>query len=238
MGDRALEVHYLGRLPYREAWALQRSLVERRKADQIADTLLLLEHDPVVTLGRDGRRDHLKQDTAFLSAQGVELVESDRGGDVTFHGPGQVVGYPIIDLRPDCKDVRRYVRRLEQTMIDTVAEYGLLAERIASAPGVWLGSPDRKIGAIGARISRWVTHHGFALNVNTDLDYFDLIVPCGISDKSVTSMSKEVGHRLSMIEVMERLAHHLSQQMERRLMAGQEPLSDTVGMTHRAESIG
>jgi len=171
MGERALEVHYLGRLSYREAWSLQKELVARRKAGDIEDTLLLLEHDPVVTLGRDGRQDNLRKDEEGLQAQGVELVESDRGGDVTFHGPGQVVGYPIIDLRPDCKDVRRYVRYLEQTMIETVAEYGLQAGRLDGSPGVWLSAPDRKIGAIGARISRWVTHHGFALNVNTDLRY-------------------------------------------------------------------
>ena len=237
MGDRALDVHYLGRLSYLEAWSLQKDLVAQRKAGEIEDTLLLLEHDPVVTLGRDGRQDNLRTDENGLKARGVELVESDRGGDVTFHGPGQVVGYPIIDLRPDCKDVRRYVRHLEQTMIDTVAEYGLTADRLQGSPGVWLSEPYRKIGAIGARISRWVTHHGFALNVNTDLRYFDLIVPCGIADKGVTSIEQEVGARISMIEVMESLATNLAKQLERRLVAAETVLSDTERMTQNRERL-
>ncbi len=234
MGGRALEVHYLGRLPYEEAWALQRDLVDRRKSGDIEDTLLLLEHDPVVTLGRDGRQDNLRRDETELKASGIQLVESDRGGDVTFHGPGQVVGYPIIDLRPDCKDVRRYVRYLEQTMMHTLAEYGLTAGRLEGAPGVWLSEPDRKIGAIGARISRWVTHHGFALNVNTDLRYFDVIVPCGIADKGVTSMERELNTRVSMIEVMERLGHHLATLMDRRLVTAAPLMSETGLMSGTA----
>ncbi len=215
---RSLRVRYLGTVPYREAWALQRALAEARKAGEVEDTLLLLEHEPVVTLGRDGHRGSLLADESTLAERGVELVESDRGGDATFHGPGQVVGYPIVDLRPDMKDIRRYVAGLEQAMIDTTADYELEAGRLQGSPGIWLSNPDRKIGAVGARISRWVTHHGFALNVNTNLDYFRLIIPCGIADKGVTSLAGELGRRVSMIEVMERLAGHLARALGRTLV--------------------
>ncbi len=219
--SRPLLVRYLGRLPYREAWAMQRDLVARRAAGEVPDTLLLLEHDPVITLGRDGRRDSLLFPEAALAARGVDLVESDRGGDATFHGPGQVVGYPIVDLRPDQKDVRRYVRALEQAMLDTLADYALSGGRDAKNPGVWLEDPPRKIGAIGARISRWITHHGFALNVNVDLAYFGLIVPCGIPDRGVTSLQRELGHTVPLAEVMERLAGHLARGLGRTLADAQ-----------------
>ena len=212
---RPLQVHFLGRVPYREAWALQRRLAERRKAGEIDDTLLLLEHPPVITLGRDGSRKSLRVGEIELANRGVELVESDRGGDATFHGPGQVVGYAIMDLRPDRKDIRRYVSSLETVMIHVLQTYGIVAGRLAGEPGVWLDGPDRKIGAIGARVSRWVTHHGFALNVNTNMSFFDLIVPCGIADKAVTSLEMELGRRVSMIEVMERLAQTLAEHFER-----------------------
>lgn len=199
---RHLVVQYLERTPYREGLALQKDLAEKRKQGLIEDTLLLLEHDPVITLGRNTGQASLLASPHLLESRGVELVESDRGGDATFHGPGQVVGYPIIDLRPDRKDIRRYVRSIEAVMIGTLAHFGLQAEGRVDTPGVWLSDPDRKIGAIGARISRWVTHHGFALNVNTDLSFFDLIIPCGIRDKGVTSMARELGRRVSVSDVM------------------------------------
>ncbi len=211
---RPLHVRFMGRVGYDEGLSLQRELAEQRKQGLIEDTLLLLEHDPVVTLGRNGRRDSIKGSADDFAERGVELVESDRGGDATYHGPGQVVGYAIIDLRPDRKDLRRYVQTLEAVMIDTLAEYGLNAERLDGSPGVWLADPPRKIGAIGARVSRWVTHHGFALNVNTNLDHFGLIVPCGIADKGVTSLEVELERRVSIIEVMERLAAHFCHRFE------------------------
>ena len=210
----------LGRMPYREAWTLQRELVERRKCDSIGDTLLLLEHDPVVTLGRDGSRASLKLSAAQMMQQGIDLVESDRGGDATYHGPGQVVGYLIVDLRPDQKDIRKYVRNVESAMIDTLAEYDLVGDRIEDAPGVWLMEPPRKIGAIGARVSRWVTHHGFAFNVNTRLEHFEVIVPCGIPDKGVTSLELELNRRLSMVEVMEALAQNVAKYLDRLPTSG------------------
>lgn len=212
---RRLDVRRLGRVAYRDAWALQTDLVAARKADTIPDTLLLLEHDPVITLGRSGSRASLLHDEAALARRGVELVHSDRGGDATWHGPGQVVAYPILDLRPDWKDVRRYVRALEETMIRTCADFGVAATRRAGDPGIWLRAPDRKIGAIGARFSRWVTHHGFALNVNPDLAHFGLIIPCGIRDAGVTSMAIEAGRDIAVDAVMDRIVEHLAGIFER-----------------------
>ena len=212
-----MHAYRLGRVPYRDAWALQKRLVEARKADTIPDTVLLLEHDPVVTLGRSGKRDSLLHDEAALASRGVELVQSDRGGDATYHGPGQLVVYPILDLQPDCKDVRRFVRALEQAMIDTCADFGVPATRRDGDPGIWLRSPDRKIGAIGARFTRWVSHHGVALNVNTHMAHFGLIIPCGIRDGGVTSLEIELGRALELDDVATRIAEHLARIFGRAL---------------------
>ena len=186
-------VRRLGTVGYDEALALQRSLVEERKADRIPDTLLLLEHPPVITLGvrGDGGRANIVATTSRLAELGIEVFETGRGGDVTYHGPGQIVGYPIIDLKPDRCDVHRYVRDVEEVMIRVCAERGIEARRIKGLTGAWVGA--EKIAAIGVRISRWVTSHGFALNVSTNLDHFALIVPCGISDRGVTSLERVVG---------------------------------------------
>lgn len=215
-----LHIRYLGRLPYHQAWELQKTLVDQRLAGDIPDTLLLLEHDPVITLGRSGKRDSLLVDGDELSRRGIELVHSDRGGDITWHGPGQIIGYAILDLRDGHRDVRRFVQGLEQTVIDTCADYGVLPERLEGSPGVWLRDAprgDRKIAAIGARFSRWITHHGFALNVNPNLEGFRLIVPCGLHGKDVTSLEAELGHKVPMGEVMERLAHHFARVFEREV---------------------
>lgn len=181
----------LGRVPYREAWDLQRRLVERRRTRAIPDTLVLLSHPPVVTLGRAGTRDHLLGTAGELAARGVEVVETDRGGDVTFHGPGQVVGYPIVDLDGRGRDLHRYLRDLEETLIRALGAFRIDAGREPGLTGVWVAGA--KIAAIGIRVSRWISHHGFALNVDTDLTYFDLIVPCGLADRSVTSMQAVLG---------------------------------------------
>jgi len=194
-----LAVHRLGRIDYSSALALQQRLVLARSEQRIVDTLLLLEHAPVITLGRGGKLEHVLASRAALQAQGVELYETGRGGDVTYHGPGQLVGYPIIDLNPDRRDVRRYVRNLEEVMIRIARHYGLDASRIAGLNGAWI--EDRKLGAVGVRIQRWVTLHGFALNVSTSLDAFDLIVPCGIKDKQVTSLQRELQKSVSIDEV-------------------------------------
>ncbi len=176
----------------------------RRKRGEVGDTLLLLEHDPVITMGRNARAENLLLSESLLHRRGVELFEAGRGGDVTYHGPGQVVGYPIVLLPVGRRDVHRYVRDLEEVMIRVCGEYGFVGRRIAGKTGVFVG--EDKIGAIGVRISRWVTSHGFAFNVNTDLSGFDLIVPCGLRDQGVTSLLKLVGAPIDQVQVAHRLA--------------------------------
>ncbi len=190
---RTLEVRRLGLISYSEGLEIQKGLVEQRKAGQIPDQLLLLEHPPVITLGVKAKNDrsHIVASPDVLAAEGVEVFETGRGGDVTYHGPGQLVGYPIIDLNPDRRDVHRYVRDLEEVMILMAASFGVTAGRIPGLTGAWVG--DEKLAAIGVRIARWVTSHGFAFNVNTQLSHFDLIVPCGITDKGVTSLHQLIG---------------------------------------------
>ena len=201
---RSLEVRRLGRVPYARGLELQQQLVAERQAGRVPDQLLLLEHDPVFTLGRNARAANVLLPAGTLRERGFEVFETGRGGDVTYHGPGQVVGYPILDLAPDRRDVHRYVRDLEQVMIRTCADYGLEASRVQGLTGTWLG--DEKIGAIGVRIARWVTSHGFAFNVGTDLSAFDLIVPCGIRGRGVTSLERQLGRPLPLEEVMDRIA--------------------------------
>jgi len=207
---RTLDVRHLGLVPYAEALALQRSLVDERRAGHIGDTLLLLEHPHVITLGvrGDGGRSHLLASSETLAARGVEVHETGRGGDITYHGPGQLVGYPIIDLKPDRCDVHRYVRDLEGVLIRTASDYGIDAGRVEGLTGVWVG--NEKLAAIGVRIARWITSHGFALNVTSDLDFFKLIVPCGIADRGVTSLSRLVGRPIDMAEVATRTAEHFA----------------------------
>jgi len=207
---RLLEVRRLGLMPYGEALALQRALVEDRRADRIPDTLLLVEHPHVLTLGvrGDGGRSHILASADALASRGVEIHETGRGGDITYHGPGQVVGYPIIDLKPDRCDVHRYVRDLEDVLIRTASDYGVLAERVDGLTGVWVGR--EKLAAIGVRIARWITSHGFAFNVTTNLDYFSLIVPCGIADRGVTSLAGLTGRAIDPVEVANRTAWHFA----------------------------
>ncbi len=194
----------LGRLPYAEGLALQERLVADRQAGCVGDQLLLLEHEPVFTLGRNARQENVLFPVERLRVKGFGVFETGRGGDVTYHGPGQVVGYPILELPPGRRDVHRYVRDLEEVMIGTCADYGVTAGRVAGLTGTWVG--DEKIGAIGVRISRWVTSHGFAFNATTDLSAFDLIVPCGIRGRRVTSLSRILGRPVPLDEVMDRLA--------------------------------
>ena len=210
---RALDVRKLGRLRYADGLDLQAKLVEERKASRIPDTLLLLEHDPVFTLGRNARRENVLWPEEALRERGFDVFEAGRGGDVTYHGPGQVVGYPIFDLSPDRRDVHRYVRDLEEVMVRVCADYGVTASRVAGLTGTWVG--DEKIGAIGVRISHWVTSHGFALNVATDLSPFDLIVPCGIKGRGVTSLERLLGRSVPLAEVMDQLAGHVAAVFER-----------------------
>jgi lipoyl(octanoyl) transferase len=210
---RALVVRRLGRVAYAAGLDLQQGLVSERQQGRIPDQLLLLEHDPVFTLGRNAQREHVLFPAELLRQRGYEVFETGRGGDVTYHGPGQIVGYPILDLAPDRRDVHRYVRDLEEVMIRTCADYGVAAGRVAGLTGTWVGQD--KIGAIGVRISRWVTSHGFAFNVTTDLSAFDLIVPCGIRGRGVTSLERLLGRRVPLPEVSERLASHFGAVFER-----------------------
>jgi lipoyl(octanoyl) transferase len=207
MSGRTIDVRRLGVVAYGSALDLQRTLVEDRRAGRLGDTLLLLEHPPVITLGAGarGRRDHLVATAAQLAAESVAVYDTGRGGDITYHGPGQLIGYPILDLQPDRCDVHRYVRDLEEVLIRTVAAFGVAAGRVPGLTGAWAGPPGReeKIAAIGVRISRWITSHGFALNVSTDLDHFKWIVPCGIVDRGVTSMERVLGRGVRTSDVTE-----------------------------------
>lgn len=196
----------LGRMDYGRALELQQEIAADRKLGLVPDHLLLLEHPHVITLGRNGHMENLLASEQVLSRAGIAFYPTDRGGDVTYHGPGQLVGYPIIDLRDWRRDVGAYVRAVEQAIIDTLAEYGIAAGRISKLTGVWVG--ERKIAAIGVHLSRWVTSHGFALNVSTDLTYFQYIVPCGLT-RPVTSMAA-LGVRASLDDVGRKAAAHFA----------------------------
>jgi lipoyl(octanoyl) transferase len=200
---------------YADGLELQRRLVDQRRAGEIPDTLLLLEHPHVLTLGVKlaDAKSHVLASPDELTALGVEIFEAGRGGDVTYHGPGQLVAYPIIDLRPDRCDVHRYVRDLEEVMIRVCASLDLTAGRVAGKSGAWIS--DNKVGAVGVRISRWITSHGIALNVNPNLNYFSLIVPCGIADKGVTSLARELKGDVSMEEIEESFATHFAEVFEK-----------------------
>jgi lipoyl(octanoyl) transferase len=204
-----LHVRRLGLVPYADGLELQRQLVEDRKADRIPDTLLLLQHPHVLTIGvkKDGRS-HILASAERLASLGVDVFETGRGGDVTYHGPGQLVGYPIIDLNPDRRDVHKYVRDLEEVMIRVCADYGIEAGRVKGMSGAWI--QDAKIGAIGVRISRWITSHGFAFNVTTDVKFFNLIVPCGIADRGVTSLASQLGRAPEMAEIEDHFVEHFA----------------------------
>jgi lipoyl(octanoyl) transferase len=212
---RALHVRRLGLVPYLEALDLQRVLVEERKANRIPDTLLLLQHPHVLTLGvrQGGGRRNILASPEHLQHLGVDVVEAGRGGDVTYHGPGQIVGYPILDLRPDRQDVHRYVRDLEEVMVRVCADFGITAHRAEGLSGAWVSTVrgPEKVAAIGVRIARWITSHGFALNVNPDLDFFKLIVPCGIADRGVTSISQLCAQIVALSEVERRVAFHFAE---------------------------
>jgi lipoyl(octanoyl) transferase len=196
---RAFEVRRLGRVPYGDALELQAELVRQRRSGEIPDQLLLLEHPHVITLGSGSHDENVLVTAEERAARGIELFDTGRGGDVTYHGPGQLVGYPILDLKPDRCDLHRYLRDLEEMLIGVLAEFGLEGSRKAGLTGVWVG--DRKLAAIGVRVSSgWITSHGFALNVSTDLSYFGTIIPCGIRDHGVGSISGEVGREVTLAE--------------------------------------
>jgi lipoyl(octanoyl) transferase len=212
-----LAVRRLGRIRYADGLALQAELVRARQADAIPDTLLLLEHDPVFTLGQNAKKENVLAAPERLRALGFDVSETGRGGDVTYHGPGQIVAYPILQLAVHERDLHRYLRDLEEVMIRTCADFGLTAGRIDKLTGVWI--QERKVGAIGVRVARWVTSHGLALNVNTDLAAFGHIVPCGLHGREVTSLARELGRNIPLDDVMDPLARHASRVLARTLVA-------------------
>jgi len=220
--DRQCLVVDLGLIAYAEAYALQKRIVAARKAGAISDVLLFSENPHVITQGRNGKREHLLASERVLRQKSVDYFETSRGGDVTYHGPGQVVGYPLLNLAAIKRDVVWYVRMLEEAMIRATADLGITALRVAGKTGIWVstGSSEEKLGAIGVHISRWVTSHGFAYNVSTDLRYFDLIVPCGIADRKATSLEKILSRAVAMPDVRASLAHHLGEVFGLRMVPG------------------
>jgi lipoyl(octanoyl) transferase len=203
----------LGLISYSDACALQQRIVAARKAGTIDDVLLLCEHLHVITLGRNANRANLLASENVLRQKGVELHSSNRGGDITYHGPGQIIGYPILNLDKIKRDVGWYVRTLEEVMIRASADFGVAAYRVPGKTGIWIQAAptEEKLAAIGVHLSRWVSSHGFAYNVSTDLRYFDLIVPCGIADRKPTSLEKVLQRNISLAEVKPRLTHHLAE---------------------------
>jgi lipoyl(octanoyl) transferase len=223
----ALTVERLGTVPYRPAWELQDELAQQRRERRTGDRLLLLEHFPVYTIGRGGDERNLLATPDRLREIGAEFIRIDRGGDITFHGPGQLVAYPIVELR-DPLDLRRYVRALEAAIIATAAAFGVEAHRSDGLTGVWVEG-DRKLAAIGVRVKRGVTTHGLALNVNTDLRWFAEMVPCGIHDKEVTSLARELERPIEMAGVEDRLAEALADQFGLTVAVGRPGVAGPAG---------
>jgi lipoate-protein ligase B len=231
-GPFRCEVRDLGRMPYQDAFDLQRKLVEQRKQSMIPDQLLIVEHPHVITMGRNGHPENLLASPEVLERTGIQFHHTDRGGDVTYHGPGQLVGYPILDLREWKRDVAMYVRALEETLIQALREFGIDGERVAGATGVWAGGA--KIAAIGVHISRWITSHGFALNLNPDLNYFRYIVPCGLT-KPVTSL-RALGVEASREQVVHSVVRSFGRVFARQMGCTPEMESREI-RTIRMESL-
>ena len=206
MTNRFLTYCDLGFIDYKEAWTLQKEIFELKHQRKINDTLLLLEHPHTYTLGKVAERKNLIGSEEYLKEKNISVFNIDRGGDITYHGPGQIVGYPIIDLSEWQKDTHKYLRALEEVIIRTCNDYGLTAQRVPDYTGVWIA--EKKIAAIGIKISRWITMHGFAFNINTDLSLFSGIIPCGISDKEVTSLQNELGKEIEISEVKLNIRNH------------------------------
>jgi len=244
----------LSLIGYADAYALQKRIVAARKADAIGDVLLLCEHPHVITQGRNGKREHLLAGENVLRQKGVEFFETSRGGDITYHGPGQIVGYPILNLANIRRDVVWYVRMLEEVMIRASSDFGVTAIREAGKTGIWV-APQKdltpsalraqsrvdtaeKLGAIGVHVSRWVTSHGFAYNVSTDLRFFDLIIPCGIADRKATSLEKLLGRNVDCLQVVARLSQHFAEvfQLDVRVAAPDE-LFDQLRQFERSAAI-
>lgn len=221
--NRKLRYYNLELLEYKMAWELQYHIHSLRVNNQIEDTLILLEHPNTYTLGKTAHIENLISDKEFLDKHSISVFNIDRGGDITYHGPGQLVGYPIINLSEWYQDSHKYLRNLEEVIIKVCEDFGLKAERNEKYTGVWI--EDRKIAAIGIKISRWVTMHGFAFNVNTDLNLFNGIIPCGISDKAVTSLEKELGRKFQISEVKEKVINHFKEVFKYDVIISEEILN-------------
>jgi lipoyl(octanoyl) transferase len=228
----AMEYINLGRTEYMACWKMQEVLFRQRMASEIPDILLLTEHDPVYTIGRTGDENHLLAGDEELRLMGISVVHNDRGGDITYHGPGQLVGYPILDLHGFSLDLHRYLRDLETVIIRMLSSYGVNGERIEGYTGVWVGG--EKICAIGIKSSRWITMHGFALNVNLDLAPFDRIIPCGIFERGVTSLQHHAGRAVSLDEVSERIVESFGQVFERTMIGTAAPGMQIIQRTEPA----
>lgn len=216
-GRRLLEARFLGSLSYGKSLALQEELVRRRQHDEIPDQLLLLQHPHVITRGTSAQAEHILLSPSERARRGIELFDVGRGGDVTYHGPGQLVGYPVLDLKPDRKDLHRYLRDLEEVLIRTVGSFGITSVREEGLTGVWV--PEGKLAAIGVRVSSgWITSHGFALNVDPDLAYFSAIVPCGIQDREVTSMARILGRSMTVQEVLPPILQSFQEVFQREVI--------------------
>ena len=232
---RRVDLHQLHLVTYENGLKLQQKLAEMRQRDEISDQLLLLEHPPVITLGRGGDAANLLASPDVLRRERVRFFETTRGGDITYHGPGQIVGYPIVHLGEGSRDVRKYVTRLEEVLIRTVAEYGVVATREEGRRGIWVG--NNKIAAIGVRIARWVTSHGWALNVNTNLDHFRLITPCGLEGSGVTSIAREIGYPVDINDVREVLARKFGEVFERNVVPREESVRLVKVVVHDGDRV-
>jgi lipoyl(octanoyl) transferase len=229
-----------GLIGFAEAYALQKRVESARKNAAIEDVLLLCAHPPVITLGRSGKRENLLASEAVLRQKGIGFHSTDRGGDITYHGPGQIVGYPILNLGAIRRDVAWYVRMLEEAMIRATAEFGIAAERVPGKTGIWVraGNTEEKLAAIGVHLSRWVTSHGFAYNVSTDLRNFDLIVPCGIADRKATSLEKLLGRNIEEKQVAPRIRKHLGELLGLRMKeASREELLEKLEHAEQAVTV-
>ncbi len=230
---KSFKVYKLGEVPYDKALALQLSLLEKRKSGEIEDTLLLLEHPPTFTIGRRGDMDHLLSTKHALEKRGIHFEVISRGGDITFHGPGQLIGYPIVDLNELGRDIHKYLRNLEELIIDSLGDFDISARRVDGVTGVWV--KNQKIASIGVGVKRWITYHGFALNVNTDLSYFDMIVPCGIQNVRMTSIQRWLARReqVDMIEVEKSIIRSFSKTFEREhtktVTVFEEDVNEAIG---------
>lgn len=230
-------VYQLGRVGYDEVYELQAELLDRRINGTIGDTLLLLEHPPTITIGKSGKPENILASQAELREKGISIFFIDRGGDVTYHGPGQLVGYPIIDLKNKRRDLYRYISNLEELIMKTLSDFDIKAARDESHRGVWVGA--KEVAAIGLRVRKWVTMHGFALNVNTDLEPFSLINPCGFTDRGATSMAEVLSQEIPMAAVTERILARFAEVFNAEIKPGTDSVIRAVlGETGRDEAIG